>query len=216
MCGDLSNDRYPALPSPPCASARMARRRGPAGRLVQPNRRWPATRPRSRSATATGAQGNPYVVNSPAINSSGDRHGRARRRPQRSRRRLCGSPASRVTWGDIIPPYDYEPADFHYAGLNWTAEGQAIYNNGCNIPEPTEAPTNPPTRRRRPTRRRTLRPTRRPRPDQPADRGSDQPADRGSDRTADAVASSASRRSASSAVVPSRSPTSHPRTSTTC
>ena len=31
-------------------------------------------------------------------------------------------------------------------GLNWTADGQAIYNNGCNIPEPTEAPTDPPTR----------------------------------------------------------------------
>jgi hypothetical protein len=31
-------------------------------------------------------------------------------------------------WGDIIPPHD------NYAGLNWTAEGQAVYNNDCNYP----------------------------------------------------------------------------------
>ncbi len=29
-------------------------------------------------------------------------------------------------WGDIIPPHD------NYPGLNWTTEGQAIWNNGCN------------------------------------------------------------------------------------
>lgn len=29
-------------------------------------------------------------------------------------------------WGDIIPPHN------NFVGLNWTAEGQAIYNNGCN------------------------------------------------------------------------------------
>lgn len=31
----------------------------------------------------------------------------------------------KTDWGDIIPPFD------GYAGLNWTAEGQAIYNNNC-------------------------------------------------------------------------------------
>lgn len=30
-------------------------------------------------------------------------------------------------WGDIIPPVPGRPN-----GLNWTAAGQAIYNNGCN------------------------------------------------------------------------------------
>ena len=34
-------------------------------------------------------------------------------------------------WGDIIPQHD------NYAGLNWTAEGQAVYNNGCNYATPT-------------------------------------------------------------------------------
>lgn len=33
---------------------------------------------------------------------------------------------AKIEWGDIIPPI---PG--HHAGLNWTAAGQAIYNNGC-------------------------------------------------------------------------------------
>jgi len=33
-------------------------------------------------------------------------------------------------WGDIIPPVEGVTD-----GLNWTAEGQAIYNNNCQIPE---------------------------------------------------------------------------------
>ena len=40
-------------------------------------------------------------------------------------------------WGDIIPPVSP-----YHSGLNWTAEGQAIWENDCNIPTPTtEAPT---------------------------------------------------------------------------
>ncbi|MEA2578806.1 MAG: hypothetical protein QOD78_2394, partial [Chloroflexota bacterium] len=93
---------------------------------------------------ATGSNSSPYVVNSPAINSSGTDGGL-----------LSGGHNSHVgplwfdgitvAWGDIIPPYDYAPLNFHYDGLNWTAEGQAIYNNGCNIPQPTPAPTPVPT-----------------------------------------------------------------------
>ena len=42
-------------------------------------------------------------------------------------------------WGDIIPPFYYddggeEPAFF--PGLNWDADGQAIYENDCVMPEP--------------------------------------------------------------------------------
>ena len=33
--------------------------------------------------------------------------------------------ATDIVWGDIIPP------NGDYAGLNWTPEGQAVYNNGC-------------------------------------------------------------------------------------
>lgn len=43
---------------------------------------------------------------------------------------------SKQKWGDIIPPV--EP---HHDGLNWTAEGQAIYRNGCNYVTPEEPVT---------------------------------------------------------------------------
>lgn len=34
-------------------------------------------------------------------------------------------------WGDIIPPFDYIGGS--YPGKNWTTEGQAIWQNGCNL-----------------------------------------------------------------------------------
>ena len=34
-----------------------------------------------------------------------------------------------IEWGDIIPPHD------NFGGLNWTAEGQAIFRNDCKAPE---------------------------------------------------------------------------------
>jgi hypothetical protein len=47
--------------------------------------------------------------------------------------------AQGIQWGDIIPPFDFEGGS--YPGLNWDAAGQAIYNNGCKIPdEPTVLP----------------------------------------------------------------------------
>lgn len=36
---------------------------------------------------------------------------------------------SKTAWGDIIPPHH------NFPGLNWTAEGQEIWNNGCNYGE---------------------------------------------------------------------------------
>ena len=42
-------------------------------------------------------------------------------------------------WGDIIPPFD------GYPGQNFTAEGQAILANGCQIPGPPPTTTTPPT-----------------------------------------------------------------------
>ena len=95
---------------------------------------------------ATGSHENPYVVNSPAINSSGTDGGELAA-GHNDHIGPIWFPGITVTWGDIIPPYDYEPLDFHYAGLNWTAEGQAIYENGCNIPtpQPTPNPTPEPT-----------------------------------------------------------------------
>lgn len=45
---------------------------------------------------------------------------------------------------DIIPPFFYDGTEY---SQNWDAEGQAILENSCNIPdiEPTEVPTEEPT-----------------------------------------------------------------------
>lgn len=44
-----------------------------------------------------------------------------------------------ANWGDIIPPFEAGEGQGEnweaYAGLNWTAEGQAIYNNNCAVPQ---------------------------------------------------------------------------------
>jgi hypothetical protein len=47
-----------------------------------------------------------------------------------------------IKWGDIIPPTEAQPS-----GLNWTTEGQAIYNNDCQYvtPEEPEEPETPVT-----------------------------------------------------------------------
>jgi hypothetical protein len=38
-------------------------------------------------------------------------------------------------WGDIIPPfYSDGSTPTGYPSLNWDAEGQAIFENGCNVP----------------------------------------------------------------------------------
>lgn len=110
---------------------------------------------------ATGSQDNPYVVNSPAINSSGAFAGELAGGHNSHTGPLWYS-GIQVAWGDIIPPYDYPPANFTYAGLNWTTEGQAIYNNGCNIPQATATPTQAPTAT--PTQAPTATPTQAPTP----------------------------------------------------
>src|SRR5579862_2887214 len=78
---------------------------------------------------ATNSTTNPYVKESVDISSLGDGHGNNGMNP-----------------GDIIPPTS--GTDFPN-GNNWTTEGQAIYNNNCNIPKPT--PTNTPTPTKKPT-----------------------------------------------------------------
>jgi hypothetical protein len=72
---------------------------------------------------ATGSNSNPYVSESVSydsiINPSG--HG-----------------SSGVNVGDIIPPFTYVKGGVSgsYAGQNWDATHQAIYNNGCKVPPP--------------------------------------------------------------------------------
>jgi hypothetical protein len=46
--------------------------------------------------------------------------------------------ANGIAWGDVIPAYHYDPTNFDYPGLNWDADGQALWNNGCAIPQQQE------------------------------------------------------------------------------
>src|SRR4051794_31050925 len=47
--------------------------------------------------------------------------------------------AQHTKWGDIIPPFDYtikhgnKTTAGHYPGKNWTADGQAVDANGCQV-----------------------------------------------------------------------------------
>jgi hypothetical protein len=55
-----------------------------------------------------------------------------------------GMKADKDKWGDIIPPFDYvdnKGVTRHYDGMNWTAQGQAILENGCQVPGTTPPPT---------------------------------------------------------------------------
>jgi hypothetical protein len=89
---------------------------------------------------STGSSTNPYVVNRP--NNQGQFEGHTEHTGP------IWSPGA-TEWGDIIPPIP----DLDFPGLNWTAEGQAIHANACEIPEPppTTAPPNGPTTTAPPT-----------------------------------------------------------------
>jgi len=79
---------------------------------------------------ATDSEGNPYVTNEP--DASGDLNGHL---GHTGPIWYPGAKADGVTWGDVIPPI---PGIID-EGLNWTAEGQAILENGCVVPG--QAPT---------------------------------------------------------------------------
>ena len=94
-----------------------------------------ATKPDVHKVTIchrTGSDNNPYIVEKIDITSTtyadagghGDHTGPVW--PA-----TAGDPPK---WGDIIPPYDYDPAQFHFPGYNWGSDGQAIWNNACNVP----------------------------------------------------------------------------------
>ena len=48
----------------------------------------------------------------------------------------AGAKADDVFWGDIIPPFYSDGSTLTgYPSLNWNADGQAIFDNGCNAAE---------------------------------------------------------------------------------
>lgn len=77
---------------------------------------------------ATGSNTNPYTritVDDDAVNGSGNNdHNRN----------------DHQDGEDIIPPGFWD-----FNGRNWNTQGQAIWNNDCNVPSPTPTPTKTPT-----------------------------------------------------------------------
>jgi len=84
---------------------------------------------------ATDSNSNPYVNPNVNISSSGHLQGG---HDTEHLGPLWPATGNDGKWGDIIPPYTFQPAEgplFVYEGHNWTTEGQLIYNNGCKIPD---------------------------------------------------------------------------------
>jgi uncharacterized repeat protein (TIGR01451 family) len=80
---------------------------------------------------ATASDTNPYVINTPDKNGDVDGHA--------GHTGPVWTPTLKANhdwWGDIIPPFDYNDhgTAAHFAGLNWTANGQAWFDNGCRVP----------------------------------------------------------------------------------
>ncbi len=99
---------------------------------------WSGTQGDEQKVTichATNSESNPYVVNTPAIDSivKGEGHD-----GHNGPIWAAGDKAADITWGDIIPKFDYSGVtgdiySGHYPGKNWTNEGQDIYSDGCQI-----------------------------------------------------------------------------------
>lgn len=82
---------------------------------------------------ATSSYQNPYIINEPA--ADGDVSGHA----NHTGPIFYPEIPKHTEWGDIIPPFFYDDGDEtpgFFPGLNWDAEGQAIYENDCVIPTP--------------------------------------------------------------------------------
>jgi len=91
---------------------------------------------------ATRSDTNPYRDISPNVNATGLAGGHITHTGPIWDPTIKGNGGS---WGDIIPPFTYTPKsgpDIDFPGLNWTAEGQQILANGCEIPT-TVTPENP-------------------------------------------------------------------------
>ena len=73
----------------------------------------------------TAAETNPYRI--PPVDSAGAANAHMDHTGP-----IFGQQAPGQKWGDIIEPFTFRGQDF--PGLNWTAEGQEIWQNGCAVP----------------------------------------------------------------------------------
>lgn len=76
---------------------------------------------------ATASQSNPYVGAKASMTADAGGHD--------GHNGPVWYPGITVTWGDIIPPFDYSGG--HYPGKNWDAYGQSVLANGCTVPTGT-------------------------------------------------------------------------------
>ncbi|MGI6443389.1 MAG: DUF7507 domain-containing protein [Candidatus Dojkabacteria bacterium] len=76
---------------------------------------------------ATGSHGNPYADAKASMTADAGGHD--------GHNGPVWYPGITVTWGDIIPPFDYYGG--HYPGKNWDAYGQSVLANGCTVPTGT-------------------------------------------------------------------------------
>lgn len=89
---------------------------------------------------ATNSNTHPYVAETPNINAAGLAGGHAGHTGPLWNPTLK---AEHIGWGDVIPPFDYTAPDgttVHYAGMNWTAAGQAVWADGCDATAPVAPP----------------------------------------------------------------------------
>jgi uncharacterized repeat protein (TIGR01451 family) len=84
-----------------------------------------------RICHATNSSSNPYTVQEPAIANNGDLNG--------GHLKHKGPVYPAPDWGDIIPPYTYVDENGvtqTFPGYNWSEDGQAIWQHGCEPPVP--------------------------------------------------------------------------------
>lgn len=115
------------------------------GALIQKNINLAEAADKVTICHSTDSQANPYITNDP--NKSGDVSGHDDHDGA-----VWYQGIADHSWGDIIPPFEYEECTGtgrdkictteNYAGKNWTTDGQAIWNNNCSIPgTPSLSPT---------------------------------------------------------------------------
>jgi LPXTG-motif cell wall-anchored protein len=136
---DPADPRADTAPAPPAADGATAaaaaadvsvEASGPVVFLVPPDPTVPVEK--VEICHATSSYQNPYVINEP--NANGDVSGHA----DHTGPIFTPDIPKGTQWGDIIPPFSYETPEGveSFPGLNWTAEGQAIYEDDCLIPTP--------------------------------------------------------------------------------
>lgn len=87
----------------------------------------------------TASYSNPYTKNnvdkSAADGISGNNNGNGDHYSEHQGPIFYTTIPQHTEWGDIIPPVKDAQGNTIHNGLNWTTEGQAIYNNNCNFPK---------------------------------------------------------------------------------